>query len=238
MNINPLPAEWNAPAALHGASAFTTIRTRSGQPLLWAEHLARLAGTAALLGLPDPGQPEPPALDALPWGLLRLTLTAQGLYWSHAPLTPGPRPRGGVTVALTGWEVHPQLAAHKTGNYLLYRLAAAQARAAGAFEGWLLLGRTLADGSRTAPLLELGGELVVPAGGLPSLTRAHYLQGKAFTERPVPLAELPRLSRAWICGSGVGVVPVRAVLLLDEAPLTLPAAWPAQDDELTCWPVL
>ncbi|MFC6616610.1 aminotransferase class IV [Deinococcus radiophilus] len=162
------------------------------------------------------------------------------MYHSHAPLTPGPRPEAGVTVRLTDWQVHPQLAAHKTGNYLPYRLAGAEAVAAGAFEGWLRLGDTLADGSRTAPLLELGGEWVVPAGGLPSVTRAHFLQqarlrDQPFTERPVRLAELPSISRAWVCGSGVGVVPLRE-LWLEGQRLKLEAVWPDGADEVTCWP--
>ncbi|MDO4263089.1 MAG: aminotransferase class IV [Deinococcus sp.] len=236
LSLSPLPAALSAPAALHGASAFTTIRTRRGQPLLWPEHLARLSATAALLGLPVPRGTEPPKLEPLAWGLLRLTLTADGLYWSHAALDAGPKPRAGVSVALTSWQVHPQLAAHKTGNYLPYRLAAAKAKAAGAFEGWLRLADTLADGSRTAPLLELGGELVVPAGGLPSVTRAHHLAGKKFSERPVALAELPHLTRAWICGSGVGVVPVRELWLEDGKRVELEAQWPAEVDGVTGWP--
>lgn len=234
--LRPLPTALSHPATLHGASAFTTIRTRSGQPLLWPQHLARLAATAQLLGLPDPLGTQPPRLEPLPWGLLRLTLTADGLFWSHAALDAGRKPLTGVSVALTAWEVHPQLAAHKTGNYLPYRLAAAEAKATGAFEGWLRRGDTLADGSRTAPLLELGGELVVPAGGLPSVTRAHYLKGKTFTERPVLLAELPHLTRAWICGSGVGVVPVRELRLEGGQRVRLEVEWPPSGDAVTAWP--
>ncbi|ADY25467.1 aminotransferase class IV [Deinococcus proteolyticus MRP] len=236
LSLSPLPTALRHPAALHGASAFTTIRTRRGQPLLWPQHLARLSATATLLGLPVPHGTEPPKLEPLPWGLLRLTLTESGLYWSHAALDAGPKPLAGVSVALTSWQVHPQLAAHKTGNYLPYRLAGAGAQAAGAFEGWLRLGDTLADGSRTAPLLELGGELVVPAGGLPSVTRAHHLAGKTFTERPVALAELPHISRVWICGSGVGVIPVRELRLEDGKRVELEAQWPPEVDAVTGWP--
>lgn len=236
LRLSPLPSALCVPAALHGASAFTTIRTHSGQPLLWPQHLARLAGTAALLGLPDPHGTQPPTLEPLTWGLLRLTLTAEGLYWSHAPLTAGPKPRAGVSVCLTAWEVHPQLGAHKTGNYLPYRLAAAEAKTAGAFEGWLRRGDTLADGSRTAPLLDLSGELVVPAGGLPSITRAHHLADKRFSERPVSLSELPHVTRAWICGSGVGVVPVRELWLESGERVRLDVEWPPIGDAVTEWP--
>lgn len=221
-------------ACLHGFSAFTTVRIQGGKALLWPQHLARLSETCIFLGLPQPAA----ELPTLPTGLhlLRVTVMEEGTFHTLRPLAPGPKPQAGVSVALTSWEVHPQLAAHKTGNYLPYRLAAAEAKAAGAFEGWLRRGDALADGSRTAPLLELGGELVVPAGGLPSITRAHYLAGQRFTERPVPLAELPHVTRALICGSGVGVVPVREIWLADGKKLRLEVRWSDGVDAVTGWP--
>ena len=62
-----LPAAQTS-AFLHGASAFTTVRiqptqSRHGAALLWPEHLARLSGTCAFLGLPAPA-PDLPALPA------------------------------------------------------------------------------------------------------------------------------------------------------------------------------
>ncbi|GAA5513318.1 hypothetical protein Dcar01_02051 [Deinococcus carri] len=233
--MRPLPTGVDASAWLHGATAFTTVRTRWGVPLLWEAHLARLARTCTFLGLPTP-EGGPLALDPLPWGLLRLTATAGGVFWSHRPIQPGPRPSGGVSVCVTGMQVHPQLAAHKTGNYLPSLLAGQAAAAAGAFEGWLTdAAGQVVDGGRTSPLLELGGRLVVPAGGLPGLTRAAFLTGRAFEERPVPVAELPHVTRAWICGSGVGVVPV-SELVGEGWRLSLPAAWPDVTDPALVWP--
>ena len=75
--MRPLPPEVDAGAWLHGATAFTTVRTRYGRPLLWEAHLARLEDTCTFLGLPEP-EVNLPILDPLPWGLLRLTVTAAG----------------------------------------------------------------------------------------------------------------------------------------------------------------
>lgn len=230
-----LPPNLQTPAALHGASAFTTVRVQGGAALLWPEHWARLSGTCAVLGLPEPAS----ELPALPPGLhlLRVTVTDDGTFHSFRPLNPGPRPAGGVSVVLSDWQTHPQLAAHKTGNYLPYRLAGAQAQAAGAFEGWLTdAGGFLTDGSRTSPVLEfdgqeLGGRLVVPVGGLPGTTRSLWLAGQPHTERPVHVSELPQVTRAWICGAGVGVVPVSE--LNGRA---LPVHWPAVTHPALGWP--
>ncbi|MFC4637617.1 aminotransferase class IV [Deinococcus hohokamensis] len=228
-----LPPTLDDPAWLHGESVFTTLRTFRGQALHWPAHRRRLQDSCAAVGLPAP-DPELPPLAAFPWGLARVTVTRGGTFLSQRPLSPGPLPGQGVRVALTGIQVHPQLAAHKTGNYLPFRLAAREA--GDAFEGWLQdAAGHLVDGSRTSPLLDLGGELVVPAGGLPGITRALYLAGKAWSTRPVHVSELPGLRAAWICGSGVGIVPVSG-LELPAGPLTLTVRWPAVSDPALRWP--
>lgn len=231
--MKALPAALDHPAWLHGESVFTTVRTRAGEALHWPLHLRRLEDSCAALGLPAP-EPELPPLFPHPWGLARVTVTQAGTWLSQRPLSPGPRPKLGVRVTLSTQQVHPQLAAHKTGNYLPYRLAAREA--GGAFEGWLQdAAGHLVDGSRTSPLLKLGAELVVPAGGLPGITRALFLAGRAFSLRPVHVSELSALSAAWICGSGVGVVPV-SQLDLPAGPLSLPAPWPAVTAPALLWP--
>ncbi|WP_309573166.1 aminotransferase class IV [Deinococcus sp.] len=228
-----LPDGLDSPAWLHGESAFTTIRTHHGRPLLWEAHVARLEHTCALLGLPTP-DPALPALDALPWGLLRLTVTAAGTFWSHRPLRPGPRPDGGVLVRLTDVQVHPQLGAHKTGNYLPYRLAAQEA--APAFEGWLTdAWGHVVDGSRTSPLFELDGQLVCPLGGLPGVTRAAFLADLPHDRRAVQVADLARVTGAWVCGSGVGIVPVGEIVGPGLA-VSLPARWPRTLNDALVWP--
>ncbi|ACO46810.1 aminotransferase class IV [Deinococcus deserti] len=228
-----LPVHLNRPSWLHGATAFTTVRTRYAEPLHWAAHLGRLQSTCAFLGLSAP-DPELPVLDPLPWGLARVTVTEAGTFLSHRLLQVGPRPEAGVQVRLTGVQVHPQLALHKTGNYLPYRLA--MQAADGAFEGWLQdsSGRVV-DGSRTSPLLRLNGQLVVPAGGLPSVTRAAYLSGQEFIERSVQAEELSQVTAAWVCGSGTGVVPV-SELHTPAGTQVLSVHWPELSDPALLWP--
>ena len=89
------------------------------------------------------------------------------------------------------------------------------------------------DGSRTSPLLEIGGELVVPAGGLPSVTRAAYLLGRPHDTRPVHARDLSQVTRAWLCGSGTGLVPIHRI---DGHTDDLPVHWPASDDPAFGWP--
>lgn len=228
-----LPDGLDSPAWLHGESAFTTIRTRHGRPLLWEAHVARLEHTCAFLGLPTP-DPALPTLDALLWGLLRLTVTATGTFWSHRPLSPGSRPEGGVLVRLTDAQVHPQLGVHKTGNYLPYRLAAYGA--APAFEGWLTdASGHVVDGSRTSPLFELDGALVCPIGGLPGVTRAAFLADHLYSRRAVRVTDLARVTGAWVCGSGVGIVPVRQIVGPGLA-VSLLARWPRTAHDALVWP--
>ncbi|SMB94432.1 aminotransferase class IV [Deinococcus hopiensis] len=233
--MKPLPPALEHSAGLHGATAFTTLRTHWGEPLHAKAHLARLSDTCTFLDLPAP-EGDWPRLETWRWGLLRLTVAAEGTFWSHRPLQPGRRPEEGVRVHLTSGQVHPQLAGHKTGNYLPYLLAGREAARARAFEGWLTdsAGR-LVDGGRTSPLLEVGGRLIVPQGGLPGITRAAFLAGRPFEQRSVAVEELLHLTRAWICGSGVGVVPVREI----SGPggkLTLTARWPDPVDPALGWP--
>lgn len=134
--MRPLPTDLGSAATLHGLSAFTTVRTRLGRPLLLAEHLARLTATCTFLGLPAP-EGDLPQLEPLPWGLLRLTVTTDATFWSHLPLSSPVVPALGVSVRLTDLQIHPQLGGHKTGNYLPYQLARREAEAHGAFEGLL-----------------------------------------------------------------------------------------------------
>jgi 4-amino-4-deoxychorismate lyase len=208
--VLPLPAELDLPTSLHGLSAFTTLRTRHGTPLLVQAHLARLTGTCAFLGLPAPDTVLP-TLEALPWGLLRLTVTEAGTFWSHRPLLSLVVPASGVRIWLSRQQVHPQLGLYKTGNYLPYVLARREAEVQGAFEGLLSdASGCIVDGGRSGLLLHLGGQFLVPDGGLPSITRAAWLDelGETAQVSPVSPGVLRQAERIWLCGAGVGIVPV------------------------------
>ena len=206
-----LPPELHHPAWLHGLSAFTSVRLCQGAPQFWPEHRTRLAATCALLELVEP----PEHLEISPeaatpeFALLRLTVTEAGRFVSWRPL--GGRACGGVHVHLSSQQVHPQWGHHKTGNYLPYVLALREARRSGAFEGLLTdAAGYIVDGSRSSLLARIGGELVVPEGGLSSVTRQATLQerGEPWAVRPLSLADLAGAEALWLCGSGVGVRPV------------------------------
>jgi 4-amino-4-deoxychorismate lyase len=229
--VSELSSAFRASAWLHGATAFTTVRTQFGQPLLWPEHLARLAHTCTVLGLPDPvpaAEDVLSQLDPLPEGRLRLTAHAGGLAWQHERLTPLQVEPEGVRLWLSDVQVHPQLAAHKTGNYLPYLLAGRQATDHGCFEALLTdAAGCVVDGSRSSLVLELGGRLIVPFGGLPGVTRAAWLAewGRPFGTRPVTVADLQAASQLWLAGSGIGVVPVREIQAEGWSRM-LTTAWP------------
>ena len=231
--MKPLPAELNTSASLHGLSAFATLRTRHGQPLLTAEHLARLADTCTYLGLPPP-ETELPVLEDFPWGLLRLTVSEAGTFYSHRPLPPPAVPGGGVSVWLGSFQVHPQLGGHKTGNYLPYLLAGQEARVRGEFEGLLSdhLGH-VTDGARSGLLIRHGEHWTVPGGGLPSITRAAWLSelGVPVSVSAISPGMLRGARHVWLCGTGVGVVPVGQIS--SQGSDTEPG-W-TQEYEV-CWP--
>lgn len=231
MALTALPGSLDGPAWLHGHSVFTTVRLHAGGPLLLPAHLARLAHDAAALGLPAPP-------GGLAWGvaglelpesgLLRLTLTGWDCFYSLRPLSPLPP----AARLLPGdWAVHPQLQFHKSGNHAPYRLALAQAEAVGADEALLRgPGGDFVDGGRSSPLARVEGEYLVPDGGLPGVTRAAALTALGVTPRVAPftLELLKNADALWLCGSGVGVWPVRGVLgLRSFAPQSwpLPAPW-------------
>jgi len=204
-------------ALLHGLSAFTTVRVQDGVPLLWDRHLERLSSTCALLELPEPDfaqHLEHLSHIALSDALYRLTVTQEGSYGLYRALEPASL--SPVTVWLSEMQIHSQLAAHKTGNYLPYALASREAERQNCFEALLRSknGAHVVDGSRSALLLERGGHFIVPQGGLPSVTRdafleLHGLQGTL--EQLITLEDLRKVEHVWLLGSGMGMRAVKRV---------------------------
>jgi len=204
-------------ALLHGLSAFTTVRVQDGVPLLWDRHLERLSGTCALLELPEPDSTqhlEHLSHIALADALYRLTVTEEGSYGLYRTLEPASL--SPVTVWLGELQVHGQLAAHKTGNYLPYALAAREAERRDCFEALLRSrsGTHVADGSRSALLLERNGRFIVPQGGLPSVTRDAFLElhgSQGALEQLITLEDLRKVEHLWLLGSGIGMRAVERV---------------------------
>ena len=207
-------------ATLHGLSAFTTVRVQDGVPLLWDRHLERLSSTCALLELPEPNSAE--HLEhishiALSDALFRLTVTLEGSYGLYRALEPASL--SPVTVWLGDMQVHGQLAAHKTGNYLPYTLAAREAERQNCFEALLRSknGAHVVDGSRSALLLKRDGHFIVPQGGLPSVTRDAFLElhgsqeVQGALEQLITLEDLRKVEHVWLLGSGMGMRAVERV---------------------------
>lgn len=218
LNLEVLDPKLNHPAWLHGHSAFTSIRLHWGAAQFWPQHHQRLAQTCQLLGLPTPPttlqlvSDIQSRLEQTEYALLRLTITSVGAFVSWRSLERSSTASSlGAEVMLSGQQVHPQWAEHKTGNYLPYTLALRQAQQLGAFEGLLTdAAGNIVDGSRSGLLLRIGGAWVVPKGGLPSITRAAYLaELKAdYAVKLLSTEDLQHAQAIWLCGSGVGVRPV------------------------------
>jgi len=205
------------PWAFHGATVFTTIRVEASVPCLLERHLSRLAEHARALGIEHPGDDairrdlHEAASSERPRLLVRVSL-GDGIRIAEArPLAP-PSARAyedGVEVVVTERLVHPDLGRFKTGNHLPYRLAAADADAAGAFEGLLLdPAGNVVDGSRTSPILASGDDLVILEGGIEGITReAVAIEARRLGFR-VRRERRRRLEgQLLLAGTGVGLVP-------------------------------
>lgn len=216
--VNGAPADGArlGPWALHGATVFTTIRVEEGAPALLERHLARLADHARALGVDHPGDDAivrdlHAASSAGGRLLVRLTL-GDGIRLAQArPLEPPSADvyANGARAIVTARRIHPDLGRYKTGNHLPYRLAAADAAEAGAFEGLLLdPDGNVVDGSRTSPILVSGDDLVILEGGLDGITReAVAIEARAlgFDVRRERRSRLD--GQLLLAGSGVGLVP-------------------------------
>ncbi len=130
------------------------------------------------------------------------------------------------TAAERGWRAataafrldpaHP-LAGLKAGNYWPYRLARAQARAAGADEALLLtIDGRVAEGSVSNVFAFVGGRLLTPplsCGILPGVTRAMVLQlaprlGWPAAEEDLDPGQWPQVEEAFLTNSLMGLVPL------------------------------
>lgn len=187
---------------LYGDGLFETMRLRSGQPLYWKEHLARLRNGCAVLGISFPheeictGVREVSAL--LETGVLRLTVT-RGESSGRGLLPPCDST---ATVVVTGYtgEPYPEesyekgfsaclisfprshlspLVQLKSLNCLENVLGRVEASIAGANEGIFCnyMGE-IAEGTTSNVFLVINGKLVTPhpeCGLLPGIMRAQVL---------------------------------------------------------------
>jgi branched-chain amino acid aminotransferase len=226
-------------ALLTGDGVFETLRVYRGVPFAARRHLARLARSAAGLGLPCP--PERAVREAMAAvvaandvseGRLRVTLTGGpaplGSARGESPPTlivaagPLDRPAPSVDVAVCPWPRNERsaVAGLKTVSYAENVVALAWARERGADEAiFANCAGSLCEGTGTNVFAVLDGRLVTPplaAGCLAGVTRELVLELVEAEEVDVPVGRLREATEAFLTSSTREVQPIRAV---DGAPL-------------------
>ncbi|AIB15500.1 2-keto-4-methylthiobutyrate aminotransferase (plasmid) [Azospirillum argentinense] len=218
-----------------GDGLFETIRVAGGTACHLDRHLARLADSAALLGLPLPHDAAAlAAAEALiaaqgcVEGVLRITLTrgtgARGvlppvdavptLLMTLAPAPPPAGPVEAVIARVTRRNEHSPLSRVKSLNYLDSILARQEAATRGAGEALLLnsAGR-LAESSVANLFIVRDGRLLTPPvteGALPGIRRALILERGDASEAPLSVADLLGAGEAFLTNS-LGVRPLLRV---------------------------
>lgn len=218
-----------------GDGIFETVKALGGTGFALSRHLRRLARSATGLGLPEPdlrlvagGVRQ--ALDANPGvdpARVRITVTGgPGPLGSErvteeltylVAVSEFPAPDPWVDVAVVPWTRNENgaLAGLKTTSYAENVLARHYAAERGAGEA--LFANTagnLCEGTGSNIFVVLDGTLLTPplsAGPLAGITRELVLEWCGGGEADVSMSELPRVSEAFLAGSGRDVQPVRAV---------------------------
>jgi branched-chain amino acid aminotransferase len=187
---------------LYGDGLFETLRAYQGRVFALEEHLERLAGSAAVLGLPVP----PYDWRELIADLLRRNALQRRDAWVRITLTRGaaepvvlppvpPRPtiivmvkeidptlaakqRSGVAVTLLPYSRHGFIPEHKSLNYLPAVVGKVLAARHGAFDGLFVRSEHFITEGTTSSLFVVQGRSLwtTPIGGiLPGITRRRVL---------------------------------------------------------------
>lgn len=236
------------PGLLFGATVFTTLRSRAGQPVAWSAHRDRLAGSIADLGwqFPDWDRVEEGAREIARCNpVVRVTLFPDGREWILGRSLPADLERW-QQEGVRAWVV-PDLArslpAHKTGNYLACWQARALARQHDAQEAILTdaAGAWLETSTGNLWGWSQGTWLTPPltAGILPGIARSQIWQAFAAQGRaiatPIWDAELvARLEAIAYCNCVVGAVPLREIHWPTGEVRTLAIEAPALEDLQRC----
>jgi 4-amino-4-deoxychorismate lyase len=233
-------------ALMRGRAAFETIRVYGGTPFKLPEHLERLAGSAARLGLPDVNRLE---LEQLAREALDAAAEADAvlrLFWTPAPVAialvsalpdhyEALRARGQRLISLRGIRADEPwlLPGVKSTSYAVNIAAEDEARRRGADDAVFVdPAGTVLEGPTTNVWWRRGATLYTPSldlGILAGVTRATVLDlaselGYGVAEGHFPLAELATADEAFTSSSVREVMPVTEV---DGATV---ARGPAADD--------
>jgi branched-chain amino acid aminotransferase len=235
-----------------GDGVFETVKVAGGDPFALSRHLARLARSAAGLGLPEPdleqiragalalieasGRPE--------LARMRITVTAGVAPLSsergESPLTaivalgvmrPAAPSCDVITVPWPRNE-HGALSGLKTTSYADNVRALSYAAQRGGGEA--IFGNTagnLCEGTGTNVFVVSGGRLLTPplsAGCLAGVTRALVIEWAGAAEQDLPLSALALADEAFLTGTTRDVQPIRVVdgraLSAAPGPITRKAA--------------
>jgi branched-chain amino acid aminotransferase len=202
-----------------GDGVFETCKVVDGVPFALTRHLARLARSAAALGLPAPDddrlraavaatlQAHAGAEGPIAFGRLRITLTggpgplgsdratgAQTLVVAASPASPWP---ARIAIATVPWTRNERsaVAGAKTTSYAENVVALDHAHARGAHEAIFANTRgDLCEGTGSNIFVELDGVLVTPplsSGCLAGITRELLLEWAAKESLPVEERAVP-----------------------------------------------
>ena len=220
-----------------GDGLYETLRVAGGRPERLAEHLARLARGASLLGIPVPVDDEilaealaaTLAANGLVEGVLRVTLTrgpgGRGLAAPPDPrptllvtasaASPPPGPASLVVARSTRRNERSPLAQIKAIGALDNLIARREASDRGADDALIVNGAgRVAEATAANLFAVLDGELVTPPlddGVLPGVVRAALLAIGAARERSMTVADLDRATEIFLSNS----LGVRAVGCLE-----------------------
>jgi len=218
-----------------GDGVFETVKVSRGVPFALTRHLARLARSAAGLGLaePDLEQIRAGALAVIEasgrpeLARMRITVTGGiaplGSERGGSPLTSivalaeAKPPTLTVDVATVPWprNEHGALSGLKTTSYGENVRALAYAAEHGGSEAiFPNTAGNLCEGTGSNVFVVSGGRLVTPplsAGCLAGVTRALVIEWSGAVEEDLPFAALAEAEEAFLSGTTRDVQPIRSV---------------------------
>lgn len=229
INGQPATLAQSAFSAFHGASVFTTLRSRGQKLLLWERHWHRVTAHARAFGY---AIPDEQCISEQLMGIvktvscdqrIRIIIAEHGYALTAEAYAPPPSfIYDGVKTVLSRYVIHPQLGAYKTANSLPYQLAYKEAQEQGAFEALLLdSAGFLVDGSRTSLLCFDGKTLTALKGGLDGCMRDEVLAfASQFLEIDFRRYKPKEVhGQLLLANSLMGLVPVNAIYFDEVAML-------------------
>jgi branched-chain amino acid aminotransferase len=235
-----------------GDGVFETVKVTGDQPFALSRHLARLATSAAGLGLPAPDLDHIRAgvaavIEAsprMPLARLRITFTAgmgplgsergNSIATAVVALAEQRAPADFVDVAVVPWRRNEfgAVTGLKTTSYAENVRALSYAAEHKAGEAiFANTGGNLCEGTGTNLFVVVGDRLVTPplsSGCLAGVTRALVLEWVGGVEEDLPLDALVAADEAFLTGTTRDVQPIRKVngseLAVAPGPVTRKAA--------------